>query len=295
MIESEVFPFPFDDDPPHQGHASAPDKAPAPGRASGKKAAPKYNNPTARILHRRYPILLASMRARVSLALVGPPGWGKSSAAQTAADEIGLTFSSTSVCAQTSISALLGFVDATGTYRPSHFRRAYEHGSLFLLDEFDAGNANVLAVINNSLSTSQCAFPDAMVPRHPDFVLIAAGNTYGTGATRQFVGRNALDAATLDRFAYLYWPEDPDWEMALCSNANWVARVQEVRAHARTLGTNVIISPRASFIGADLLAAGVPPAVVEEMVLKKGMEDLTWQKILALCETGNFETVVGPR
>jgi cobaltochelatase CobS len=36
--------------------------------------------------------------------------------------------------------------------------------------------------------------------RHPDFYIIAAANTWGTGATAAYCGRNKLDDATLDRF-----------------------------------------------------------------------------------------------
>ena len=36
--------------------------------------------------------------------------------------------------------------------------------------------------------------------RDPQCIIIAAANTYGRGGDTMYVGRNALDAATLDRF-----------------------------------------------------------------------------------------------
>ena len=39
------------------------------------------------------------------------------------------------------------------------------------------------------------------VQAHPDFRVIAAGNTFGLGANYEYVGRNQLDMASLDRFA----------------------------------------------------------------------------------------------
>jgi len=55
------------------------------------------------------------------------------------------------------------------------------------------------------LANGQFSVPDSGLPpfkRHADTVIICAANTYGRGADRQYVGRNQLDAATLDRFAF---------------------------------------------------------------------------------------------
>jgi cobaltochelatase CobS len=89
---------------------------------------------------------------------------------------------------------------ATGEYSSTLFRKAYEHGGVFLVDEIDNGNPNILAALNAALSGTVCAFPDGMVKRHPDFRCIAAANTFGMGGSAQYVGRNKLDEATLDRF-----------------------------------------------------------------------------------------------
>lgn len=82
----------------------------------------------------------------------------------------------------------------------TQFREAYENGGVFLLDEVDASDPDALTASNSALSNGMAAFPDALVRKHEDFVAIAAGNTFGSGADRQYVGRNQLDAATLDRF-----------------------------------------------------------------------------------------------
>jgi hypothetical protein len=39
-----------------------------------------------------------------------------------------------------------------------------------------------------------------IVERHPDFIPIAGMNTLGLGGGRDYKARNALDAATLDRW-----------------------------------------------------------------------------------------------
>jgi hypothetical protein len=43
---------------------------------------------------------------------------------------------------------LLGFKDATGKAVHTELRKAWEHGGVFLCDEMNAGNANVLATAN---------------------------------------------------------------------------------------------------------------------------------------------------
>ncbi len=81
---------------------------------------------------------------------------------------------------------------------------------MFLCDEIDAGNANVLATLNALLSQPIAAFPDGMVERHENFAFLAAGNTTGAGADMKFVGRNQLDGATLDRFVFVFWEYDEE-------------------------------------------------------------------------------------
>ena len=59
------------------------------------------------------------------------------------------------------------------------------------------------------------AFPHETIDRHPDFRIIAAANTWGKGADLQYVGRNALDAATLDRFDNIFFDYDKHLEECL--------------------------------------------------------------------------------
>jgi cobaltochelatase CobS len=222
--------------------------------------------------HFMFPGLLACIAARVHAFLVGPAGGFKTTAAHKAAEACGLAYYSTSVCQQTTKSDLLGYMDATGHYVTTQFRRAYEGGGVFLLDEADAGNANVLAVLNAALSNGMMGFPDGMIARHADFVFVASGNTWGTGADAQFVGRNQLDAATLDRFAFIRWDYDngmeaeivgiegvasPHFDMEAGGRVDvseWFTYVQGVRAAIASFNGHVraIVSPRATFMGAAL-------------------------------------------
>lgn len=238
--------------------------------------------------HERFPLLLQTLAVGLNVLLVGPAGTGKTTAARKAAEALGLGFSCLSVGPQTSKSDLLGFVDAGGTYRESLFVSAYRDGGVFLLDEIDAGNAGVLTVLNAALAGDVMATPVGMVSRSPRFLTVAGANTYGQGASRQYVGRNQLDAATLDRFAVLDWPIDEGLEAVMIglpapapvldmdrggviNSAAWLTRVRSVRASIEKEQVRAIVSPRATVAGEALFKVGVGRYWVEEMVLWRGM------------------------
>lgn len=229
--------------------------------------------------HCQYVTLLTLIACRSHAWLVGPAGSGKTTAAEQAATDCGLPFYAVSVGEQTSIYQLSGHIAPDGKYIRSLFREAYERGGVFLLDEIDAGNANVLTCINSALANGVCAFPDGMIKRHADFVCLAAGNTYGRGANRVYVGRCQIDGATLDRFAFVDWRYDEALEKQIAGNDTWTEHVQKMRARADELGIRHIISPRASINGAKLLAAGMAQAEVETLVLWKGLDQDSIKKI----------------
>ena len=152
------------------------------------------------VQHCEFEPVLQRVAAGLQMYLVGAMGTGKTKMAELIAESLSLPFYSISVCAQTSEVKFFGYMTATGEYSSTLFRKAYEHGGVFLVDEIDNGNPNILAALNAALSGTVCAFPDGMVKRHPDFRCIAAANTFGMGGSAQYVGRNKLDEATLDRF-----------------------------------------------------------------------------------------------
>lgn len=221
--------------------------------------------------HYAFKKILNAVAQRVHLMLVGAAGSGKTTCAHNVADALGLKFYAMSVGQQTTKSDIFGFVDAHSNYKRTQFRDAFENGGVFLFDEIDAGNAGVLTAINAALANGTCAFPDGMVKRSDDFVCIAAGNTFGRGADRQYVGRQQLDAATLDRFAVIDFDYDEELELEISGNRNWTRQVQRMRANAMNNNLRVVISPRASINGAKLLAAGFTESEVKEMIVFKGI------------------------
>jgi hypothetical protein len=229
--------------------------------------------------HCAFEDLLKFIGIRSNLYMVGPTGSGKTRGAFEASKALDLPFYALSVGPMTTQSQIMGFYNGHGEYVSSMFRKAYENGGVFLFDEIDAANATVLTCMNQGTSADECAFPDAMVKKHKDFVCLAAANTYGRGADRIFVGRNQLDGATLDRFPILEWNYDEGLELEISGNVEWTKHVQNLRASAEKMKVRHIISPRASIVGAQMLEAGMKKSFVEESVIWKGLDSATVKRI----------------
>lgn len=227
--------------------------------------------------HHTFPVLMAMCAARLHVWLAGPAGSGKTTAAQAVAKALGLPFYFAG--AITDGYALTGYNDAHGKYVPTLFRQAWEHGGVFLQDEVDGSDPNAVLTLNAALANGHAAFPDRVVERHPDCIIIAAANTYGHGATHEYVGRLKLDGAFLDRFVSLAWDYDDALERALCADSEWCAYVQSVRARVRAKGLRVLVTPRASYYGAKLLAAGVDRETVIAATIRKGMTPEQWDSV----------------
>ena len=221
--------------------------------------------------HYDFEKILRTITAKVPVALVGPAGSGKTTIVRNVSKALDIEFSSQAVSAQSTVFDFFGYKNATGDYVGTLFRDRYENGGVFLLDEFDAGNPNVLAALNQAFANEVAPFPDKMINKHEDFIPVMAGNTFGHGGTIEYVGRNKIDAATLDRFAFIYVDYDEDLEYKLATNQDWCNRVQGFRKLIKDKKVKTIVSPRATFLGCSLLEAGLSQNDVEEMLLYKGL------------------------
>jgi cobaltochelatase CobS len=247
--------------------------------------------------HFLFDLVLRVCQCRLSPMLVGPSGSGKTHLAKQVAEALELPFFCISVCETTSEFQFLGYMDAHGAYVRTPFRDAYEHGGVFCLDEIDGGGASLI-VLNSALAGQFCMFPDGMVKRHADFVLIATANTYGLGADREYVGRQQLDAATLNRLFMIEFPYDHCLEAAMIGASAdgdaqtidlergglptvdaWLKRVRKLRAAAEALRERIVISPRATRDGCKLLAAGIGRYWIEHGLIWQGRDQSVIDKI----------------
>lgn len=220
--------------------------------------------------HYQFSKLLQYVQTKNNIFLVGSAGSGKTTAAENIAKALNIEFYFTG--AITSEFKLTGFMNAHGQIVSTQFRKAYEEGGVFLFDEIDASFPQAILAFNAALANKFMDFPDGRINRHKDFYCIAAANTFGTGADRQYVGRNQLDAASLDRFIFLSWEIDENLEHELANNTEWTNYVQKVRKAVAKISERVVVSPRASMIGAELLKLGISRTEVEQDVLWKGLD-----------------------
>lgn len=225
--------------------------------------------------HANFGQLVTYMGLRLNCYLRGGAGSGKTTACEKAAEALGLPFYCQSMGPQTSQSQLLGYMDATGRFVEGFLFKGFTEGGVICLDEIDNANASVLTVLNSAMANGYCSFPCGMAQKHPDCIFVVSGNTFGTGADALYVGRQQLDAATLNRFVIIEWPYDEAFERDLVQAKagtsepveRWVTHVQRLRAAAVATRVRVVFSPRQSMAGATLLAAGRPWSEVEQAVL----------------------------
>jgi hypothetical protein len=241
---------------------------------------------------------------RKNILLIGPSGCGKTHLAEQVATALGLRYSFISCSAgmsegnltgkllpcvpdpvklaaffkqfkkdgiEAQAAATLAAAMAAGfEYVISAFVDAYENGGVFLLDEIDAADSNTLLVVNSALSNGWMSVPNRpgkpIAKRHPDFVCIAGANTHGNGANRQYVGRNQLDAATLDRFRIGQVEMDYDTvaEKAFCPDKKLRERLQGYRTKMHENRIRQIISTRFLMDAYDMKGAGMSDAQIDK-------------------------------
>ncbi len=253
--------------------------------------------------HYKFELLLKVCSARVNVMLVGPAGTGKTHAGSSVAKAMDLTFDALSVGPMTSKADLLGYQDATGNYHNTALVRQAVNGGVLLFDEIDAGHAGVLTTANAVLANGSFGTPIGMQKKHDDFIMMACANTFGTGADRQYVGRNQLDTATLDRFAVIEWDYDESLEAMRCgvadvkaqsfkieaggkvSRQEWYERAIKVRHACEKLQLRHVIG-RAVYHGCVLADQGIGLAHLDEMLLWRGLANDQIQKI---CQEANIQ------
>lgn len=216
------------------------------------------------------------------IMMVGPAGCGKTTIANHTATALGLPFYITSTI--TDEHHLTGFVDGRGFYHTTPFRRAFEHGGVWAADELDAWDAAALLAANSALANGYSVFPDNPQPvmRHPDFRMIGTANTFGHGADRVYIGRNELDAASLDRFATIPVDYDLTMERTFCNgNIEWLDYVWNIRKQVDKLKIRHVVSSRAIIFGSLALQCGLTRDDVEAFYLFKGMSERDKSKLNA--------------
>jgi len=238
--------------------------------------------------HNKFELALKTLTSGVNVYLTGPSGTGKTTLAYNISKALGLPFVLYQCHRDMSSYDFEGSLSVTSNeYAPSKLYSAYKNGGVILFDELDNISSSAGVAANALLANDFFTFPNGeTATKHKDCYMLAAGNTLGLGSNDQFVARTKIDAATLDRFAYLDLQIDTALEYSACgihsnsqdkidldrggvvSKEAWIRFVGQFREYLKEVGLKqVVITPRASISGCKLIDQGIGFAHIAEMLL----------------------------
>jgi len=223
------------------------------------------------LTHEKFEDVLKCVEADIPVFLKGAAGTGKNYIVQMIAKALKYEFYfSNAITQEFKIS---GFIDASGHYNETEFYKAFKNGGIFFLDELDASIPEVLVMLNAAIENRYFDFPNGKMYAHKDFKVIAAGNTYGSGADLQYVGRYKLDEASLDRFAMINIGYDIRIEMLLCNNNKLLVNfVEKIRETIHSEGVAKIISYRSVKQIHVMESLNIPLETIMRYTIIKGMD-----------------------
>lgn len=233
--------------------------------------------------HEMLPVVLKYIGAGLNVALVGPAGTGKSYLARQVAGILGLDYYVNG--ALLSKYDLVGYNDAGGQYHSTPAHDAFLNGGLHCFDEADASAPDAMVAFNGMTDDQPYfTFPDGQIEQHPNYVAICCMNTWGNGASADYVGRYKQDAAAMSRFVKVFIDYDPAIE-ARMGPPDIVERVQAVRvacsllAIRHVVSTRMIVQATAARKGSEYGRA--TKCDVDRDIIFAGLEDSTIKQIKA--------------
>lgn len=223
------------------------------------------------VKHEKFDQIKTCIQCDIPVYLVGEAGTGKNFTLEAIAHEMGLEFYFTNSVQQEY--KLTGFIDAGGNFHETEFYKAFKNGGLFFLDEIDASIPEVLVLLNAAIANRYFEFPNGRINAHPNFRVVAAGNTVGSGADELYTGRLVLDQATLDRFVVIEFDYDRNVEMSLAhGNECLVNFVRGLRRFAKENGIRATFSYRCIITTTKLMEQGMGLKTILQIAIFKGLD-----------------------
>lgn len=171
-----------------------------------------------KLYHYTFDRILNQILMNKPVMLVGPSGSGKSYTAKQLANLLGIRLYNFGFVAD-EITTIKGYTDYQGNFVETPFYEIYKNGGLCFFDEVDNSESKALMELNKIIGSNgyePYLFPNGeIVTPHPNFRIIAAGNTWGDGADALYSTREKLDAATMNRFASISYGYDKKIEKAI--------------------------------------------------------------------------------
>ena len=212
--------------------------------------------------------ILSNASLGIMTLMVGPAGCGKTTTAEQVAKALKLQFGTICFTAGASETWLFGRQTPNG-FVEGIFSKLYREGGVFLADEMDAADANLMLSINTALSHDCMLNPMSgeLNKKHKDFIFIGAANTKGKGATHVYTGRSRLDAATLDRFSVVFVSYDETLERSICPDALMHQTLWSIRRELADQECEEFVSTRAFVFAQKKLKAGVARTKIVEQLM----------------------------
>jgi cobaltochelatase CobS len=258
---------------------------------------PRGDAPPVKIanVHRKFRKILALVNRGRNVLLVGPKGSGKSTIASQLAQAMDRPVLVFTCSVGTTKADILGYMAADG-YHESPFHVAWRRGYVILMDEFDTLHPQVSPVLNDGFSRRFIQFPTGELDSEGNLVptpfgdggvIVAAANTVGKGADKQYVGRSRIDDASTDRFELVEIEYDEKVEDAIVAGLDAPARVKanaksvcrELRKAARELNIAVDFGVRAMTGICEMAMAGFDQDEIVYGRLSRGMATADWQTL----------------
>lgn len=129
-----------------------------------------------------------------------------------------------------------------------------------------------MIILNSAIANGYFDFPNGRIDVNPNFRVVCAGNTFGTGADMVYVGRNALDGATLDRFAVIEFDYDEEVEKQLSYDNDLFEFIKDLRKAIKDSSLRYIVSMRATINATKLLEIGISKKDILRSVIVKNMQ-----------------------
>lgn len=221
------------------------------------------------LYHREYETLLSFAIQKIPVILKGPSGSGKNICVEQISKALNLQlYKCTSPQDKFDLE---GYNDVNGIYHESAFYKAFTKGGILLLDEMDTAMASALITVNDAISNGKYTFPNGECCMHEDFRVIATANTWGNGKSYEYIGRNKLDAATLDRFICWEVYYDKDLERSLYPDEEILEVFWGLREAVNESETRFIFSTRGIKYSYILRKAGMNLNSIIKATIVKGM------------------------
>ena len=189
--------------------------------------------------HEKFDDVLIALMEDANPYLIGPSGCGKTYMIKQLTDLLHMEYIDIGYINEEY--ELLGYQTATGGYSAPNFYLCYKYGMVAFCDELDNGNSRATVKLNSFLSNSEDAsynFPNGEnVKRHPNFRIIAAGNTSGNGADANYNTREKIEESVQQRFLPIYVGYDNEVERAILkSYPHWFSFIELFRCATTAWG-----------------------------------------------------------